>query len=107
MIARTAKLRSRSLRASVVSIRSMKIWNGRFRGRMNPEALKFSTSLQFDQRLFREDIEGSIAHIRMLSRQKIISERESTKIQKALRSIQREIEQKKLDFSKASRGGDR
>ena len=77
-------------------------WNGRFRDRLHPDALKFSTSLHVDQRLFHEDIEGSIAHVAMLAKQKIITRQEAKKIQRALLEILREIENGKLNFKKLS-----
>src|ERR1043166_3876203 len=70
----------------------MAIWSGRFRTRLHPDALTFSTSLDIDKRLYREDIEGSIAHVRMLAKQKIISRQEARRIESALRRIQREIQ---------------
>jgi argininosuccinate lyase len=65
----------------------MTIRNGRFRSGLHPEALRFSTSLPVDGRLVQEDIAGSIAHVRMLSKQKILTTRESARIVKGLRRI--------------------
>ncbi|MBI1806987.1 MAG: argininosuccinate lyase [Ignavibacteria bacterium] len=69
----------------------MKAWNGRFRTRLDPAALKFSSSLAVDKRLYKEDIEGSIAHVEMLARKGIIPTRDGRKIKRALRGIEREI----------------
>jgi argininosuccinate lyase len=74
----------------------MKPWKGRFNGQLHPEALGFSTSLRVDKRLYREDIEGSIAHAAMLAKQRIISKKDASSIRKGLREIAREIEQGKF-----------
>ncbi len=74
----------------------MTLWKGRFTGRLNPEAMKFSSSLAVDQRLFREDIDGSLAHVKMLAQRKILSRAEAHKIAAGLRSIRREIERGRL-----------
>ena len=70
----------------------MSLWTGRFRTRLDPEALAFSSSLDIDKRLYREDIEGSLAHVRMLARQKIIPRNEASKVQRALIEIRRELD---------------
>jgi len=70
----------------------MSLWTGRFRKKLHPDALKFSSSLHIDKRLCREDIEGSLAHVAMLVRQGIIARREGERIRKALEEILREIE---------------
>ncbi len=46
----------------------MSVWKGRFSGTLDPRALEFSSSLSVDQRLYDEDIRGSIAHVSMLGR---------------------------------------
>ena len=79
----------------------MAIWKGRFRTPLHPDALKFSSSLHIDKLLYREDIEGSIAHVSMLAKQKIISQDEAKKIGKALREILREVERGELKFNDA------
>ncbi len=64
---------------------------GRFRGGLHPEALRFSSSLPIDRRLYEEDIDGSLAHVRMLARQKIIASTDARKIAGGLAAIRREI----------------
>ncbi len=59
----------------------------RYRAPLDPEALAFSTSLPTDRRLYREDIEGSIAHVRMLARRRIIPSPAARKIETALKEI--------------------
>lgn len=69
----------------------MNIWKGRFKGGAHPEALQFSTSLPVDRRLFEEDIDGSLAHVRMLARQKIIPAADAKKIARGLERVRREL----------------
>lgn len=78
-----------------------KLWSGRFAGSTNKSVEDFSASLAFDHRLYRHDIQGSIAHCRMLARQKIIAEADARTIIKALKEIRREIEQGKLALDPA------
>ena len=59
----------------------------------------FSASISFDKRLYAFDIEGSIAHCKMLAHCKIISPSESQKIQKGLKRILRECEEGRFQFS--------
>ena len=83
------------------------LWSGRFRRGLHPEALEFSSSLGLDKRLYREDIEGSLAHAAMLAKKNIISAREAKKLQRALAEIGRELEKGKLLLDKDGMGGKR
>jgi len=58
----------------------------------------YVASIPFDRRLYRQDIEGSIAHARMLAKQGIIAESEAKTIVRGLNSIRKEIEQGKFQF---------
>lgn len=58
----------------------------------------YVASIAFDQRLYRQDIQGSIAHVRMLAKQGIISQGEAQRIIEGLTSIQEEIERGKFQF---------
>jgi len=69
----------------------MTVWNGRFRARLHPKALAFSSSLLFDKQLYREDIEGSLSHAEMLVRQGVLTTEEGSKIRKGLLAILKEI----------------
>lgn len=69
----------------------MALWNSRFKKPLAENALKFSSSIDIDGKLFNEDIDGSIAHVKMLAKQKIISSADSKKILKALEEIRKEI----------------
>jgi len=72
-----------------------------FSGELNStdkQARNYLASIPFDRRLYRQDIEGSIAHARMLAKQGIIAESEVETIIKGLNSIREEIEQGKFQF---------
>lgn len=75
-----------------------KPWAGRFKKGTHKVAEKFSASIDFDKRLYREDIEGSIAHAGMMAENGIIPRNEAEKIIKALRQIEKEIESGKFPF---------
>jgi argininosuccinate lyase len=68
------------------------LWSGRFTEPLADIALKFSSSIDLDKQLFREDIAGSIAHVEMLSATHILTAAESRRIRTALNQIQKEIE---------------
>ncbi|RLB36752.1 MAG: argininosuccinate lyase, partial [Deltaproteobacteria bacterium] len=55
---------------------SEKLWGGRFREETDVQVDAFNASIGFDWRLFAHDIEGSMAHCRMLAKQGIITEEE-------------------------------
>ena len=76
----------------------MKLWAGRFQKETNDVVNDFNSSIQFDGRLYREDITGSIAHATMLCRQGIIEPHESEKIVAALKEILEEVDNGELDI---------
>ncbi len=75
-----------------------KAWAGRFAETANPLMEEFTSSLAFDKRLAQYDIRGSIAHCRMLVKQKILTRVEGEKIVKGLESVQRELESGRFTF---------
>ena len=75
-----------------------KAWAGRFAETSNPLMEAFTSSLAFDQRLALYDIRGSIAHCRMLVKQKILTRAEGERIVKGLESVQRELERGRFPF---------
>lgn len=77
----------------------MKLWNGRFSKASTSSADEFNASITFDQRLYKEDITGSIAHAKMLGKQGIISLEESALIIKTLEEILKDIEAGKVEFT--------
>ena len=76
-----------------------KLWGGRFSGGTADSVEAFTASIAIDSRLYRHDIMGSIAHAKMLGKQRIIPLRDSQKIVRGLAAIQSEIESGKFEFS--------
>ena len=76
-----------------------KLWGGRFKQSTDALMETFSASISFDKRLYDCDIEGSIAHCKMLARCKIITSAESKKIIKGLQRILRECDEGRFEFS--------
>ncbi len=75
------------------------LWGGRFTKETDQEVYEFNASIYFDKRLYKQDIEGSIAHATMLGAQNIISEEESETIVEALKEIRNDIDEGKLEIS--------
>ena len=80
----------------------MKLWGGRFSKETDTLANDFQSSIHFDQRLYREDIQGSIAHSEMLAAQGVISQADKAAIQTGLAGILADIEAGKVEFSPAN-----
>ena len=80
-------------------ILKMKLWSGRFRKDVDSRVNDFNSSISFDGRMYRQDIEGSIAHATMLGEQGIIEKSESEKIVAALKDILADVEAGRLEFS--------
>ena len=77
----------------------MKLWKGRFSKASTSSADEFNASIEFDQRMYREDIAGSIAHAQMLGKQGILTDAESQLIVKTLNEILADIEAGKIEFT--------
>ena len=69
-----------------------KMWAGRFQKELDREADDFNSSIHVDQRMFRQDIRGSVAHAAMLAKQGILTEQEGQEIIEALGEILQDIE---------------
>ena len=78
---------------------SKKLWGGRFEKSTDETINEFQASIDFDKRMYNEDIRGSIAHAKMLAKQKIISDDDRDKIIAGLNEIQNEIDSGKFEFS--------
>ncbi len=74
------------------------MWSGRFSGASNELLKQFNASLDIDKTLYKQDIEGSIAHATMLENCKILQKNELDAIIKGLREIEKEIESKRFVF---------
>lgn len=70
----------------------MKLWGGRFKGTENKLMEDFNKSLSFDKTLYHEDIQGSLAHVKMLNKCGIINAAEYKNISDGLTSILEDIE---------------
>ncbi|MBQ6825004.1 MAG: argininosuccinate lyase [Clostridia bacterium] len=79
-----------------------KMWAGRFQKELDREADDFNSSIHFDSRMFRQDIQGSVAHAAMLAKQGIISAAESEQIIEALGGILADLESGALEFDWAA-----
>jgi len=80
---------------------SEKLWGGRFEKSTDEMINEFQASINFDKRMYREDIEGSIAHAKMLAAQKIISDNDAKKICAGLEKILKQIDAGEFNFSVA------
>jgi len=74
------------------------IWNTRIKNNSSSIFQRVGSSIGIDKRLYKEDIIGSIAHVEMLFKQKIISFKVKNKIIFGLNKIEREITKNKFDF---------
>ena len=75
-----------------------KPWGGRFKDKTAKILEEFSESVSFDRRLWKEDIEGSIAHAKMLHKQGIIDDKELNQLIEGLQEISKEIEEGRFVF---------
>ena len=74
----------------------MQLWKGRFQKALSKTTNDFNSSISFDSRMYREDIEGSIAHSKMLGECGIITKEDAEKIGEGLRAILADIESGRL-----------
>ncbi len=75
------------------------LWGGRFEKEMDGIVKEFNASIGFDQRMYKEDIAGSIAHVTMLGEQGIVSKEEAEQIIAGLKIIEKRIENGEITFS--------
>ena len=73
-----------------------KLWGGRFAEATDAFVQRFTASVEFDKRLYKADIEGSVAHATMLEKAGILSSVEKTQIISGLHEIQNDIETSKI-----------
>lgn len=76
----------------------MAMWEGRFKKELDSRTNEFNSSISFDSKMYKQDIKGSIAHAKMLAKQKIIEKNESEKIVKELKNILEDIKKGHLEF---------
>ncbi len=82
-----------------VKAKKPKLWGGRFTRGTAATVEAFTASIDIDARLYRQDILGSIAHAKMLAKQRIISAADGRKIVRGLQAVEREIAAGKFAFS--------
>lgn len=77
----------------------MKLWGGRFTKETNQLVHNFNASISYDQKFYKQDILGSIAHVTMLEKQNILTAEEKTAIVEGLQSILQDIENGSLEIT--------
>ena len=75
------------------------LWGGRFTKETDQLVYNFNASVSFDQKFFRQDIEGSIVHTIMLAKQGILTKEEKDEILKGLTGIRQDVEDGKLTIT--------
>ena len=75
------------------------LWGGRFTKETDQLVYNFNASITFDRKFYKQDIEGSIAHVTMLGKQGILTNEEAQDIIKTLKEIQSEVENGTLEIS--------
>ncbi len=75
------------------------LWGGRFTKETDQLVYNFNASISFDQKFYKQDIEGSIAHVKMLGKQGILTEEEMNAIIHCLEEICADVESGKLEIS--------
>ena len=76
------------------------LWGGRFTKETDQMVYDFNASIGFDKRLYRQDIEGSMAHVKMLAKQQILTEQEKDQILEGLAGILKDVEDGTLLITK-------
>ena len=74
----------------------MNLWGGRFTKPTDQLVYDFNASISFDQTFYTQDIQGSIAHVKMLAKQGILTSAEGTEIETALNQILEDLNTGKL-----------
>ena len=80
----------------------MKLWGGRFTKETNRLVHNFNESISFDQKFYKQDIAGSIAHVTMLAKQGILSEKDKDAIIEGLEGIRRDLDSGALTITTES-----
>ncbi len=75
------------------------LWGGRFTKETDQLVYQFNASISFDRKFYRQDMEGSIAHVKMLGKQGILTETEAKEIVAAIKTILQEVEDGRLEIS--------
>lgn len=76
-----------------------KLWGGRFQGKSEEWIDEFGASISFDQKLAKQDILGSLAHVKMLGHTGILTVEETAAITEGLKTLQAKLQEGNLQFS--------
>ena len=76
-----------------------KLWGGRFSQNTDELVEKFHASIDVDKRLYESDIEGSIAHLKMMAKESIITQKEAETLIEGLGKVKTKIENNEMQFS--------
>ena len=76
-----------------------KLWGGRFQGKSEEWIDEFGASISFDQKLAKQDILGSLAHVKMLGHTGILTVEETAAITEGLKTLQKKLQEGNLQFS--------
>ena len=75
------------------------LWGGRFTKETDKLVYNFNASISFDQKFYKQDIKGSMAHVKMLAKQGILTEEERDQILAGLEGILADVESGKLEIT--------
>ncbi len=75
------------------------LWGGRFTKETDQLVYRFNASITFDRRFYKQDMEGSMAHVRMLAKQGILTEKERDQILEGIQGILADVESGKLEIT--------
>ncbi len=76
------------------------MWGGRFSGKLDPNVLRFTRSIDVDKKLAEYDLRGSLAHVRMLKKRRIIPAADAVRIEKGLKILLRRVQDGKFVFDR-------
>ena len=80
------------------------LWGGRFTKETDRLVYNFNASITFDRKLYRQDIRGSLAHVKMLAKQGILTEEEGRQIEEGLKGILEDVGKRKTAYYGGVRG---
>ncbi len=75
------------------------LWGGRFTKETDQLVYNFNASITFDQKFYEQDIRGSMAHVKMLAKQQILTEEEKQQILDGLQGILEDVRSGKLQIT--------
>ncbi|OFI47273.1 argininosuccinate lyase [Floricoccus penangensis] len=79
-----------------------KLWGGRFEESVSDWVEEFGASISFDQKMARQDLQGSLAHVTMLAKTGILTEAEAEKIKDGIKAVEEKYEAGQIEFTVAN-----